>query len=430
MTTIDTSLSIVVVVLVFVAALLVAAETAIGRVSRTRVEELRREGNKKAETLLKVLDDRARHVNVLLFLSTLATVSATSILAVLAVDTFDSGMAIFWSVVIMVVLSYVVVGVAPRTIGRQKSETVALRSARMSQVLTTVLGPLASLLILVGNAVTPGRGYSEGPFATQAELREMVDLAGADMVIEDDERQMIHSVFELGDTMAREVMVPRTDMVFIEQDKTLRQAMSLELRSGYSRIPVIGENADDVVGVVYLKDIISKIFADREAETKVTVDALMRPAFFVPDSKRVDDLLKDMQTARTHMAIVVDEYGGTAGLVTIEDVLEEIVGEIADEHDTGTPEVVHLEDGSIRVSSRIHIDDFADLIDVDLDSDEEGVETLLGYMAKRLGRVPIPGAVVQVENWQLLAERAVGRRNKVGDIVLTRLERPETEDDD
>lgn len=294
-------------------------------------------------------------------------------------------------------------------------------------MLAGVLSPLATLLILVGNLITPGKGYREGPFATQAEFRELVDIAGDEDLIEDDERQMIHSVFELGDTYVREVMVPRTEMVFIERHKSLRQALSLGLRSGFSRIPVIGENADDVIGLVYLKDVVRRVFENRDAEQSETVESLMRPTYMVPDSKQVDELLRDMQAARTHMAIVVDEYGGTAGLVTIEDLLEEIVGEIDDEYDTAAPEVAPLEDGSFRVSARMQVDDFADLIDVDIDGEDEGVDTVLGLMAKRLGRVPIPGAVVDVDGWRLRAEEASGRRNRIGSVLAVRLA-PDTDE--
>jgi CBS domain containing-hemolysin-like protein len=205
---------------------------------------------------------------------------------------------------------------------------------------------------------------------------------------------MIHSVFELGDTFAREVMVPRTEMVVIERSKTLRQGLSLGLRSGFSRIPVIGENADDIVGVIYLKDLVRRVFDHRDAEDGERVESLMRPVFFVPDSKAVDELLKDMQAARVHLAIAVDEYGGTAGLVTIEDILEEIVGEIADEYDTEMPEVTELESGSYRISSRMDVDDVAELLTIEIDADEEGIDTVLGLMAKRLGRVPISGASI------------------------------------
>ena len=420
-------------VLMVVTGLLVMAETAIGRVSRSHIEELAREDVRGAARLLVVLGDRPRYVNVLLFLSTTCSVTATVLVSYVGVANLSTDLqwpvwtALLLIVVIMVVISYVVLGVAPRTLGRQHADRIALRSAGVARLLAGVLSPLATLLILVGNLITPGKGYREGPFATQAEFRELVDIAGDEDLIEDDERQMIHSVFELGDTYVREVMVPRTEMVFIERHKSLRQALSLGLRSGFSRIPVIGENADDVIGLVYLNDVVRRVFENRDAEQSETVESLMRPTYMVPDSKQVDELLRDMQAARTHMAIVVDEYGGTAGLVTIEDLLEEIVGEIDDEYDTAAPEVAPLEDGSFRVSARMQVDDFADLIDVDIDGEDEGVDTVLGLMAKRLGRVPIPGAVVDVDGWRLRAEEASGRRNRIGSVLAVRLA-PDTDE--
>ena len=426
--TTDLLLVIIAVVLVVGAALLVMAETAIGRVSRGRVEDLEREGVRGSARLLDIVADRPRYVNVLLFLSTVASVTAIALVSYVGIATLQEvrgwpvWLALLVVVALMVIVNYVVLGVAARTLGRQHADRIALRSAGTASLLAGVLGPLATLLIILGNALTPGRGYREGPFATQAELRELVDFAEAEDLIEDDERQMIHSVFELGDTFAREVMVPRTEMIYIERHKTLRQALSLGLRSGFSRIPVIGENSDDVIGIVYLKDIVRRVFDRRDAEQTETVESLMRPAFMVPDSKQVDELLKDMQAARTHMAIVVDEYGGTAGIVTIEDVLEEIVGEIDDEYDTAAPEVAKLESGSVRVSARMHVDDFADLIDVDVESEDEGVDTVLGLMGKRLGRVPIPGATIDVDGWRLTAEQGMGRRNRIGSVLAVRVE--------
>lgn len=423
----DLTLVIIAIVLVALAALLVMAETAIGRVSRGRVEELQREGVRGSARLLDVVSDRPRYVNVLLFLSTIASVTAIALVSYVGIAGLqeDRGwpvwLALLVVVAIMVVVNYVVLGVAARTLGRQHADRIALRSAGVASLLAGILGPFATFLIILGNALTPGRGYREGPFATQAELRELVDIAEAEDLIEDDERQMIHSVFELGDTFAREVMVPRTEMIYIERHKTLRQALSLGLRSGFSRIPVIGENSDDVIGIVYLKDVVRRVFDRRDAEQTETVESLMRPAFMVPDSKQVDELLKDMQAARTHMAIVVDEYGGTAGLVTIEDVLEEIVGEIDDEYDTAAPEVARLDEDSVRVSARMHVDDFADLIDVDVESEDEGVDTILGLMGKRLGRVPIPGATIDIDGWRLTAEQGMGRRNRIGSILAVRI---------
>ena len=199
--------------------------------------------------------------------------------------------------------------------------------------MTTVLGPLPRLLILIGNALTPGKGFREGPFYTETELRELVDIAEASALIESGERKMIHSVFELGDTTVREVMVPRNDVVFVERHKNLRQTMSLFLRSGFSRVPVIEDNLDHIVGFAYLKDIVRRDFEAPDVEFTQRIDEVMREVYWVPESKPVDALLREMQARSQHLAIVVDEYGGTAGLVTIEDLLEEIVGEITDEYD-------------------------------------------------------------------------------------------------
>ena len=416
--------------LIVVSGLLIAAETAMTRVSKTRIDELRKEGNgneKRAELLLGVLQDRARYVNVLFLLSTIATITSITLISYVAVRALTSGdgwstwIALVVVIAALVVVAYIGLGVAPRTLGRQHAERIALIAARPTRFLATILGPITTLLIVIGNALTPGKGFREGPFDTAAELREMVDLAGADDLIEDAERKMIHSVFDLGDTFAREVMVPRTEMVFIERNKSLRQAISLSLRSGFSRIPVIGENADDIVGVIYLKDMVRRTFEHHEAEREDAVDSLMRATSFVPDSKPADELLKDMQAARVHVAIVVDEYGGTAGLVTIEDILEEIVGEIADEYDTAAPEVTQLDDDRYRVLSRMNLDDFAELTQMEINAEDEGVDTVLGFMAKRLGRVPIPGAEVVENGWSLVAERGAGRRNRIGAVLATRI---------
>ena len=426
-------LVLIAIALIIVSGLLIAAETAMTRVSKTRIDELRKEGNgneKRAELLLNVLQDRARYVNVLFLLSTIATITSITLISYVAVRALTSGdgwstwIALVVVIAALVVVAYIGLGVAPRTLGRQHAERIALIAARPTRFLATILGPITTLLIVIGNALTPGKGFREGPFDTAAELREMVDLAGADDLIEDAERKMIHSVFDLGDTFAREVMVPRTEMVFIERDKSLRQAISLSLRSGFSRIPVIGENADDIVGVIYLKDMVRRTFEHHEAEREDTVDSLMRATSFVPDSKPADELLKDMQAARVHVAIVVDEYGGTAGLVTIEDILEEIVGEIADEYDTAAPEVTQLDDDRYRVLSRMNLDDFAEVTQMEINAEDEGVDTVLGLMAKRLGRVPIPGAEVVENGWSLVAERGAGRRNRIGAVLATRIASP------
>lgn len=413
-------LTLLAVVLILLAAVLVAIEAALVRVSRSRIEEMRRESPARCDRLLAVLDDRPRYINVVLLLSTTAMVTAIVLVAVLFTQTLgrDWSMpgSVIIAIVVMVIVSYVVLSVLPRVIGQRFAEQISLASARPVRFLAAVLGPVTGALIALSHALTLGRGDRHGPFASETELRELVDLAEADQLIEDDERQMIHSVFELGDTFAKEVMVPRTEMICIEQGKALRQALSLGLRSGYSRIPVIGENADDILGVVYLKDVVRRVFENREAEDGQLVRDLMREPYFVPDSKPVDELLRDMQAARVHLAIVIDEYGGTAGLVTIEDILEEIVGEIADEHDTGAPEVEPIDERTYRVSARMHLDDFAELTGLEVNSAEEDVETVLGFIAKRLGRVPIPGATIEEGGWMLRAESGGDRRNRIGTI--------------
>ncbi len=405
-------------VLVLFAGLLSSAESAISGISRVRVQELVNNGRGGAGRLLTIVSDAPRFLNTALLLRILCETTATVLVTLVVVDLLEpTWLQVVVAAGTMVVVSYIAVGVGPRTVGRLHAERVALMSAAPIAALTAVLGPIPQLLILIGNAITPGRGFREGPFATEAELRELVDMAEASRVIESDESRMIHSVFEFGDTFAREVMVPRTDVVYIERYKTLRQMISLALRSGFSRIPVTGDGLDDVVGVAYLKDVTKRVYDKHEAETTERIETVMRPSYFVPDSKPADELMRDMQARRTHVAIVVDEYGGTAGLVTIEDLLEEIVGEITDEYDVEPVGVERLSGGAVRVSSRLDIDELAGLFGVVIE--DEDVETVGGLMAKHLGRVPIPGAEVVCEGLNFQAESLAGRRNKVVTVVIS-----------
>ncbi len=415
------TLLVVAIALVPLAGLFGAVDAALQRVSPARVEELRRDGVRRAAALERLLDDRARLVALLLLLRIACEMVAAVLVAVVLVQVLGTGwQAVLLAAGVMTVVSYVLVGVGPRTLGRQHAYPIALAAAPLVRLLGRVLGPVTTLLILVGNAITPGRGYRDGPFSTEVELRELVDLAEERGVVESGERNMIHSVFELGDTIAREVMVPRTDVVWIERTKTVRQALALALRSGFSRIPVIGENVDDVVGVVYLKDLVRRSQNLGEGRGP-RVEELMRPPGFVPESKPVDELLRDMQARRIHIAIVVDEYGGFAGLVTIEDILEEIVGEIADEHDAvQRPPVEHLDDGSVRITARLPVEDLAEVFDVDLPEDDD-VETVGGLLARELGLVPIEGSAAEVAGLRLVAESTGGRRNRIDTILVVRV---------
>ncbi|TFV89016.1 HlyC/CorC family transporter [Blastococcus sp. CT_GayMR20] len=418
----EITMLVVAILLVPLAGLFGAMDAAIQRVSKARVEEMRRDGVKRAGALEEVVEERARHVALLLLLRIVCEMLAAVLVTVLFYDLWgNSWKTVLTAAGVMIVVSYVLVGVGPRTLGRQHAYGTALATAGVVRLLGRVLGPVATLLILIGNMITPGRGFRDGPFSSEVELRELVDLAEERGVVESGERQMIHSVFELGDTIAREVMVPRTDVVWIERTKTVRQALALALRSGFSRLPVIGENVDDVVGVVYLKDLVRRSQNSTD-QRGPRVDELMRPPTFVPESKPVDELLRDMQAQRVHIAIVVDEYGGFAGLVTIEDILEEIVGEIADEHDAfQRPPVEELADGSMRVTARLPVEDLAELFDVELPEDDD-VETVGGLLARELGRVPIEGASAEVGGLRLVAESTGGRRNRIDTLLVCRVE--------
>ncbi len=281
--------------------------------------------------------------------------------------------------------------------------------------------PFSKLIVGIANALTPGQRFKSNIFKNEEELRDLVDQAHERGLVEEDEHEMIHSVFELGDTLVRELMVPRTEMVWIERDKTLRQALSLALRSGYSRIPVVGESIDQIIGIAYIKDLAKRAHDHHEAEQTEKVEQLMRPVVFVPEIKSAAELLKDMQRDQIHLAIVVDEYGGTAGIITIEDIIEEIVGEIADEFDDEEEQFVWLSDDKLRVQAKVHVEDLASELKIELEDNlVEGVDTIGGLMAKVLGRVPIPGSTFNLAGWKVTAERPVGRRRRISSMILER----------
>jgi CBS domain containing-hemolysin-like protein len=408
----STAFLVLAVLLVLAAGVFAASEAAITVASHARAEDLARQGRTGAKQLVLLLGDRPRHVNLLLLLRLACEMGATVLVTVVALRVAESeAWALVVAVLIMLVASYVLVGVGPRTLGRQHPYGIGLKIAVPVRVLARLLNPLTRLLILIGNMITPGKGFREGPFSTEVELRELVDLAGERGVVAAGEREMIHSVFELGDTLAREVMVPRTEIIWIEQTKSARQALALCLRSGFSRIPVIGDSVDDIVGLVTLKDLTRIVLETTDAAGPAVVE-LMRPATFVPDTKRLDELLREMQISRGHLAIAVDEYGGTAGLLTIEDIVEEIVGEITDESDREEHRPVeHLEDGTVRVSSRLPVEDLGELFDVELDDSD--VETVGGLLAQRLGRVPLPGAETEIAGLRLRAEGGKDHRGRI-----------------
>lgn len=403
------------------AGFLAASESALTSISRIVVEEL--EGKRGGALLRKYSAQPSRYLNVILLVRKLCELTATVLLASILLRNYPSAQAMALTVLIMVVLSYVVVGVGPRTLGRQQPHKYARYGIIVAYGLTIILGPVTKLLITVGNAITPGKGFRSGPFTSEAELRDLVDQAHERGLVESDEHEMIHSVFELGDTLVRELMVPRTEMVWIEKDKSLRQGLSLALRSGFSRIPVVGTGPDNIIGIVYVKDLARRALDHHEAEQSENIEQHMRPATFVPEIKMADELLKEMQRNQIHLAVVVDEYGGTAGIITIEDIIEEIVGEIEDEFDDGEDHFTWLSSNMARANASLHIEDLADELRIEInESDFEGIDTIGGLMAQKLGRVPIAGSTISLNGWSITSERPIGRRRRISSVLIERLE--------
>ncbi|HJE60985.1 MAG TPA: hemolysin family protein [Nocardiopsis listeri] len=420
---------VVALVLIALAGLLVAAEVAVTRVVSVGLEATYGERAVKASPAWeRVAADPTAHLNMLLFLRVVCEVCAVLAAGIGMVFLLGIGWpAIVLTAVVMIVMECVLIAVTPRILGRQFAGPVAQFSAAVIHPVQIVLGPLARLLVGAGRALTPrGKGDREGPFSTETELRQLVDLAERGEVIDAEERQMIHSVFKLDDTSVREVMVPRPDIVFTAREADADAVLTLALGSGYSRIPVTGEDEDDVVGIVYLKDLVERL-RDRWAATAggaedvpLTAGDVMRQATYVPDTKPIDELLREMQKQRNHVAVAIDEYGGTAGLVTIEDIVEEIVGEITDEYDHEIAPVERLDDSRVRVTARLPLGELAELFP-ELDLDVSDVETVGGLVAFVLGRVPAGGAQAEYAGLRLTLEGKSSRRNRMTTVLVERL---------
>lgn len=410
--------------LLLVAGFLAGSESALTSLSRLLIEEIVESKPKYKKRFENFVENPARFLNVILLVRKTCELTATALVATFFVEqNSNKALALFGAISLMVAISYVVVGVGPRTLGKQHAIKWARPAITSAVLLSKLLGPLTTLLIGIGNAITPGKGFKSGPFSTEAEFRDMVDQASEIGFVEESEREMIHSVFDLGETLVRELMVPRTEMVWIEADKTVRQGLSLALRSGFTRIPVIADNLDNVVGIAYVKDLAKRVHDNPNSELSEKVEEHLRKATFVPESQTADDLLKQMQRDQIHMAIVVDEYGGTAGIITIEDILEEIVGEISDEYDDNeTEEIEWLDENKARISARLHVEDFAEQFETKFTEDEvEDVDSIGGLIAKHLGRVPIPGSTIIVPGWKLTAERPSGRRHRIATVLAERI---------
>lgn len=396
--------------------LVAAIDAALAVSSRSDLLNLA-EQSRRPTALQKIAADVDAHANALSFIRVISETTA-AVLATVAFTLFLEN--IWWAMlataVLMAGLTFVVVGAGPRTFGRQHAAAMMRFGAPLVRALRLLLGPLAQGLVWLGNRVTPGLGRSS--FTSEEQLLSLVDEAASNDLIEEDDRSLIHSVFDFTDRFVRGVMVPRTEMVTVDADARMSEAMSLFLDRGVSRMPVVDDEADDVVGVLYLKDLVQFAYRDDSAWRAESIRVISRPATFVPESMRAETLLQQMKRDAVHVCLVVDEHGGISGLVTLEDLIEELVGEIADEHDQTLAEVVEIGPGAYRVSARLPLDDVGDLFEIELDDDD--VDSIGGLLGKALGRVPQPGATAQVQGLLLTGGVSRGRGRGIATVFVER----------
>jgi CBS domain containing-hemolysin-like protein len=405
------------VLLVAFGGFLAAADAALTVLSRAELQDLALQSRARA-SIIAVAADVGPHLNAINFMRVVAETTA----AVLVTLTFASIFSDWWwtllaSAGIMTLTSFVLVGSSPRSVGRVNARVIMRWGSWIIHAVRVFLGPIATALVAVGNRVTPGRPKTAS-FSSEQQLLSMVDEATELDVLEEDDRELIHSIFEFNDTVVREVMIPRTDMVTIDGTDSIGAAMGLFLSRGVSRMPVIGENVDEVLGVLYLRDVARLSYEQPSGYEVRTAADLVRAALFVPESMKVDSLLGQMQLESNHLAMVVDEYGGIAGLVTMEDLIEELVGDISDEYDHDVVEFEELTDGIYRVSARLPVDELGEIFGIDLDDDD--VDSVGGLLTKLLGRLPHPGATARHSGLILTAERTEGRRKRLSTVIVER----------
>jgi putative hemolysin len=395
------------ILLLMIAAFLAAAEISLVSVNRYRVRSLREEGSRRAVILDDLLEQPNRFLSTILMLTLLVQVGASAIATNLAL-LFDLPLAAAIATGVMTFLIFIFSEMAPKTYATNNTERVALAVAPTVRRLSKIFYPIVRVLIWISNGVIRlfgGKTIKEGPFVTEGDIKALVSAAEEQDVIEEEEKKLIHSIFEFGDTLVREVMVPRTDMVMLEESAILEEALEVILRTGFSRIPVYRRDFDHIVGILYAKDLLPYL---KRGESDIQPKDCLREPYFVPETKKVSELLTELRKGVIHMAIVLDEYGGTAGLVTIEDLLEEIVGEIFDEYDSEIVLYENLGNGRYTFDARISIDELNDLMDTDLPAHEW--DTLGGLMYNLMGKIPKQGETVEHEGLRLTAQKVVGRR--------------------
>ena len=414
------------VLLVAFGGLTAAIDAAYGVTSRADLADMAAEG-RRTKALERIGEDLDAHVNAISFIRVLVEVTAAVLVTAAFTIMFDN---IWWAMlaaaILMTGITFVLVGASPRTVGRQHSEGMIRGTASIVRGLRFILGPLAQGLVLIGNRVTPGTGRSS--FTSEDQLLSMVDEAASNDLIEEDDRDLIHSVFDFTDQFVRAVMVPRTEMVTVDAQATTDQAMTLFLRRGVSRMPVVDDEADDVVGVLYLKDLVQFAYRDDSAWRAASIRPIARPATFVPESMRAETLLQQMKRDAVHVCLVIDEHGGISGLVTLEDLIEELVGEIADEYDHAAAEVVDLGGGRYRVSARLSLDDVGDLFGIELE--DEDVDSIGGLLGKAVDQVPQTGITAEIDGLILTGGASRGRGRGIATVFVERAAGATEETDD
>ena len=412
----ETLMVVAVFVLIAAAAVLAMAETALTRTNRIKALTLAEEGRRGSQALVRLVEHPERFLNPVLLLVLLCHLVAATLIGVVAERLFGAvGVAVATAFEVVVV--FVLAESLPKTYAVQHPDRASLLTAPLVAAITSFppVRLFARALIGLTNWIVPGKGLKEGPYVSEQELLALADVAVEEDVIEREERQLIHSIIEFGDTVVREVMIPRPDMVPIEARATVNDAMEVVMSAGFSRIPVYEQGIDDILGILFAKDLMRAV---RDERGQVPVRELVRPANFVPETKRVAELLPEMQKQKTHMAIVVDEHGGTAGLVTLEDLIEELVGEIVDEYDVEEPPMEPLPGGDVRVNARMPIDELNELLDATFP--EGDYDTVGGLVYFLLGHVPAEGETVDYGGRRLRAERVQGRR--IGRVRISNLE--------
>jgi len=407
----------VAVILVIFGGLLAASDSALQVLSRTDLVDLAAQ-SRSQRSLLAIADDLGAHINALNFMRVVSETTAAVLVSLAFAYSFDDWWwALLCSALLMTAVSFVLVGSSPRSVGRAHSRAILRFAAGTIRAVRLFLGPIANALVAIGNRVTPGRPKN-ATFSSEEQLLSMVDEATELDVLEEYDRELIHSIFEFNETVVREVMIPRTDMITVDGDDTLGTAMGLLLSRGVSRMPVLGEDIDDVLGILYLRDVARLTYEQTSGAESITAAELARPALFVPESKKADDTMRQMQLESNHLAMVVDEYGGIAGLVTLEDLIEELVGDISDEYDREVADFEEIEPGKFRVNARMPVDELGDLFGIELTDDE--VDSVGGLLSKALGRLPLAGSSAQTSGLVLTAERTEGRRKRVSTVLVER----------